>query len=68
MNCGCGGKLKVSETREFQNNIYRRRVCTVCRMLVYTCEAVVDEKTGKQGINYYQNQRLLKRGVDSEKE
>lgn len=38
----CMGKLTVTDTTYVNNDIYRRRKCTVCGNILYTIEFVVE--------------------------
>lgn len=62
MKCGCGGDLRVTETREFNNVVYRRRVCLTCNKRSFTAENFVPAEVGKKGINHYQSLRGGKNG------
>lgn len=57
MKCGCGGDLRVTETREFNNVVYRRRVCLRCNKRMFTSESFVPDELGRKGINHYQSMR-----------
>lgn len=39
----CGGKVTVRDTHVVHDEIYRRRMCTVCRHVYYTVEFEVED-------------------------
>lgn len=47
----CGGKAIVVESREYDNEVFRKRKCTKCGRMFFTMECEDDEyNDGKQGI------------------
>ena len=62
MKCSCGGDLKVMETREFNNVVYRRRKCLVCDKRMFTAEGFIPDAEGRKAINHYQSAVVAKRG------
>ena len=56
----CGNKTKVTESREVDYSIIRRRVCTVCKNTFCTEEAEIDYLDGSDKIaswHYKENRR-----------
>ena len=64
MKCACGGDLRVMETREFNNVIYRRRKCISCNARVFTAEQFIPTADGRKAISHYQTVRSVNRGKE----
>lgn len=62
MKCICGGDLRVTETREHNNVVYRRRRCIVCGKRLFTAENFIPDTDGRKAISHYQTEYMARGG------